>query len=433
MKKFPLLLVLILSLIFVGQEQAQALSIIHKSGAAFGSTTLISGNKAQTTLQQGAVKFVRHTKYTDNTQKKQESYKQLSGNFTRFVYTCPGYYMTRIYSDFEGKKQIGTIRIYVATSDLPSAPSSCAAVTPPPTPAPTPANPTPKPTPTPPAVEKVNTTHPNPLAVEPGNMIAEKFDYEAALEQMMLDFEGNTADPETSEYVNLYPEHIAPPPLEPYPFQNGHYDPLSDLGAFFPPPDPSWNIQNWDFSDPENTSYPLITVGNIGDGVYRDPEPINQDLEEDACVAAGGDIHYYEQYYDDAKDVNEDNTLCISHEEYNNCELVRYVATYRDGWSEQEDQNFENVAADLKQLLNFPSIYCKHLKNYMEPSYPYDPETTDNLMRASYEVAECADDSDACHELTADPFYTPSTAPVDPGEGGVVEPVDPGGGGSPRR
>lgn len=422
MKKFFAVFVFFFSFFIV--QDVSAMEIMRKEGTVFGATT-IESNRVQTMLPGGKTKFVRHVKYVDSTQKNQESYTQTSGNFTRFSYRCPGFYMTRTYSDYKGTKQTGTIRIYVAPGDIPNAPSHCAEVTPPPNNAPA----------APPAdVVKINTTHPNPLAIEPGNMINADYDFPDGVNSGIW---GQIADPGEPEYVAEFPEIIPDQPYtHTYPFEQGGYNPLDNFHTYYPLPGNVSSNQNWmnnvDFDD--ETTFPVgLSAGQMDGGMLKMPEIADKDLEGDACLDADANIYYYESYYDDYKDANEDNTLCISREEYANCDLVRYFATYRDGWDEYEDQNFANVSQDLKDLLSFPSIYCKHLTNYIEPSYPYDPVTEANLSRAAYQVNECADDSDACHDLLPDPYYTPTSAPVDPGNSGGGSTNPDGGGGSPRR
>ena len=106
-----------------------------------------------------SVKATRHAKYKDY---KFEQFEdslatKSSGSVTAFAAKCPGYYITRTYSDAQAKTQIGYIKYYIPTSvfthnsiDI----SQCSKVTEPPTNAAPPA-------------QTIHPTYPNPTTTEP--------------------------------------------------------------------------------------------------------------------------------------------------------------------------------------------------------------------------------------------------------------------------
>ena len=143
---------------FAYSDVADAAAIMQKTGSNFGTTTITNG-LVKTTLT-GNVKHIKHAKYTDAAMKNMTAYKQMSSggkNFTAFAYNCPGYYLTRIYSDAQGTKLVGVIQIYVKEFEVGSA-ATCEGIEEPPTPTPAP------------VTTKVNVTHPLPQKTETNNM-----------------------------------------------------------------------------------------------------------------------------------------------------------------------------------------------------------------------------------------------------------------------
>ena len=86
-------------------------------------------NKMKFTLS-GQVKAVRHAKYKDANYTQLEA-SGATGSNTRVVaysYTCPGYYITRMYSDKAGKNMMGYAKVYVPVSTFGSLPKGCSSV-----------------------------------------------------------------------------------------------------------------------------------------------------------------------------------------------------------------------------------------------------------------------------------------------------------------
>lgn len=139
--------------------ETHAIKVGNSSGGIFGQTVMKNG-VIYTPFTVRSVRYVRHTQFLTAEQDKPHAYKQASagngGPFTGFSYKCPGWYVTRAYSDNAGTNLLGYIRIYVAESD--SQGGGCAAIAKPPAKPPTMNNNT------------VNVTHPNPNKVENNNM-----------------------------------------------------------------------------------------------------------------------------------------------------------------------------------------------------------------------------------------------------------------------
>lgn len=155
MKKILMLLLFSFSLFFT--SQVEAAEILQQQGGGFSSPT-VQDNKVRINLSGGNVKYIRHTKYEQSSWTSPVAYKQLkaSSTFTGFAYSCPGYYMTRIYSDSAGTKLIGWVRVYVSNSDINNA--ACAPIVD-----------TSKAVP--PTTKKINVTHPSDVVKEPSKMI----------------------------------------------------------------------------------------------------------------------------------------------------------------------------------------------------------------------------------------------------------------------
>lgn len=152
-KIIPLLLLLIT--FFVLPHTADAASVIEKNGP-FGEPKIQNG---KVRVDVSGAKYLRHAKYADSSQTNVVQVAQVSkSNLTGFAYSCPGYYLTRAYSDSAGTKLIGYIRVQVVSSDVTT--KGCPAVSE-------------KPTTTAPPATKVNKTHPVPEVSEPKNMIGD--------------------------------------------------------------------------------------------------------------------------------------------------------------------------------------------------------------------------------------------------------------------
>lgn len=438
MRKIVFILSLLLCYVVVDMSDiADAADVLSKNGSVFGTPQNQGGNKVYVPFTPNKVKFVRHTKYLDSSQTKQSDYQQARGNRAGVSYRCAGYYMTRVYSDLNGTNLIGTLRIYVKASDVPNS-THCDAVTPPPNNAPAT-----KPSST--VVKKINVTHPNPVVIEPRNTIKtnkidnNEIDIDSLLALEIAENEKwlkmmQQGDPGDSNYVEPFPV-IEPevPYVYYYPFENPYYDPVDNFYSFYVAPQSQWpDVSTWNLNIIGSLPY-LRSDGYADESVFKNKNQVSvdKDLEGDACLDADANIYYYEEYYDDEKDAHEDNTLCISRAEYYSCDLVRYVAIHRDGWSELDDARFENVASDLRSLVSFPLEYCNVMPNYIEPdAQPYDPFSSEAVFRNAYQIIECTNDDDSCDELVPDPYYTPSTAPED--GSGETNP-NPSDGGSPRR
>lgn len=151
--------VLLLIITFFGlQQTADAASVIDKSGSVFGSPKSFEG-KIRIDLSGGTIKYLRHAKYTNKSMKTAVQVAQVRGsNITGFAYNCPGYYLTRAYSDSAGTKLVGYIRVQVVASDVTT--KGCAPVSESPVTSPPPKN-------------TVNQTHPVPEVEETNNMIGD--------------------------------------------------------------------------------------------------------------------------------------------------------------------------------------------------------------------------------------------------------------------
>lgn len=149
------LFILVAAFSFV--SAADAATVLQKSGSQFGTPTVTNG-LVKTNLT-GTVKYIRHAKYGDSSMSTLLAHKQMTaggGNFKAFAYSCPGYYVTRVYSDSKGTKLVGVIKVYVKTSDLPN--NKCEKIQE--------SSGTPAPT-----TAKINITHPVPHKQESNNMV----------------------------------------------------------------------------------------------------------------------------------------------------------------------------------------------------------------------------------------------------------------------
>lgn len=154
MKKMLVVLMLFLGF-FTFSQAADAATIISQSGGIFSSPQ-VAQNKVKINMNTSAVKYVRHTKYNDSSWTDPAAYKQLkaTSNYTGFAYSCPGYYMTRVYSDSNGTNMIGFIRVYVSDTDIKNA--SCDRV---------------EPEDRTPPRHQINVTHPSDTVKEPTKMV----------------------------------------------------------------------------------------------------------------------------------------------------------------------------------------------------------------------------------------------------------------------
>lgn len=181
-KAVTILLVLITFL--TSTQLAEAASIIEKTSSVFSELRKFDG-KIRVDIKGATVKYLRHAKYTSKDQKNAVQVAQVKGNnITGFAYNCPGYYLTRAYSDSAGTKLVGYIRVQVVASDVTT--KGCPAVS------------EAKPS-TPPPV--INKTHPIPEVEEPKNMVKDGQDYNDGSTG------GGTKPPvenpkETPEYLN---------------------------------------------------------------------------------------------------------------------------------------------------------------------------------------------------------------------------------------
>ena len=155
--RFTVYCLFVLVALFSFMDTTHAATVMQKSGSQFGTPTVTNGI-LKTNLT-GTVKYIRHAKYGDPQMSYITAHKQMSaggGTFKAFAYSCPGYYITRIYSDARGTKLVGVIKVYVKTGEVGN--SSCEQiddVTQPP----------------PPSTAKINVTHPVPHKVETNNMV----------------------------------------------------------------------------------------------------------------------------------------------------------------------------------------------------------------------------------------------------------------------
>lgn len=151
---------LVLLTFFASPEFAFAASVIEKTSSIFSEPKKFDG-KIRVDISGATVKYVRHAKYSTKAQTTVVQAAQVKGNnITGFAYNCPGYYLTRAYSDSAGTKLIGYIRVQVVASDVTT--KGCPAVS------------EAKPS-TPPPI--INKTHPIPDVDEPGNMVKDGKDY----------------------------------------------------------------------------------------------------------------------------------------------------------------------------------------------------------------------------------------------------------------
>lgn len=157
-KAITILLVLIT---FVTSTQiVEAASIIEKTSSVFSEPRKHDG-KIRIDVKPGTVKYLRHAKYTSKDQKTAVQVAQVKGDkITGFAYSCPGYYLTRAYSDSAGTKLVGYVRVQVISGDVTT--KGCPAVS------------EAKPSPPPPVINK---THPIPEVDEPKNMVKDGQDY----------------------------------------------------------------------------------------------------------------------------------------------------------------------------------------------------------------------------------------------------------------
>lgn len=161
MKKAILLLFLVLSLFIV--KQVDAAEILQTNGIGrYVTGPTLSKYQAKFEISSSlGIKSIRHTKYDSATWDKVVAFKQIYTNetYSGFAYNCPGYYMTRFYSDTKGTSLIGWIRAYVAQNDITVASGNkCTDITD-----------TSKTLPD--SSDIFNVTHANDLVVEPNKMI----------------------------------------------------------------------------------------------------------------------------------------------------------------------------------------------------------------------------------------------------------------------
>lgn len=152
MRKF--LVVLMALVTFLNATQiAQAVSVVEKTSSIFSAPRQYDG-KIRIDITGATVKYVRHAKYDDSRQTNVVQVAQVRADkITGFAYSCPGYYLTRAYSDSNGTKLLGYIRVHVKEGDVTT--KGCPKVE----------NEEPK---APPPV--INKTHPVPTVEEEGNM-----------------------------------------------------------------------------------------------------------------------------------------------------------------------------------------------------------------------------------------------------------------------
>lgn len=156
MKKIATVLLLLITF-FSLQNTADAASVIEKNGNVFGQPKSFQG-KIRVDISGGSVKYVRHAKYLDKSMKTAVQVAQVKGNkITGFAYNCPGYYLTRVYSDSAGTNMIGYIRVQVVASDVTT--KGCQKVS--------------EATATPPPSNTINQTHPVPEIEEKNNMVGD--------------------------------------------------------------------------------------------------------------------------------------------------------------------------------------------------------------------------------------------------------------------
>lgn len=156
------LVVLMALVTFLNATQiAQAASVVEKTSSIFSAPKQYDG-KIRIDITGSTVKYVRHAKYDDREQTNVVQVAQVRGDkITGFAYSCPGFYLTRAYSDSAGTKLLGYIRVYVKEGDVTT--KGCPKID----------EGEPK---TPPAV--INKTHPVPTIEEPKNMVKDGKDYD---------------------------------------------------------------------------------------------------------------------------------------------------------------------------------------------------------------------------------------------------------------
>ncbi len=152
MKKMIAILLVLIT--FINSTQiANAASVIDKTSSIFSEPRSYDG-KIRIDIKGATVKYVRHAKYDDSRQTNVVQVAQVRADkITGFAYSCPGYYLTRAYSDSNGTKLLGYIRVHVKEGDVTT--KGCPKVE----------NEEPK---APPPV--INKTHPVPTVEEEGNM-----------------------------------------------------------------------------------------------------------------------------------------------------------------------------------------------------------------------------------------------------------------------
>lgn len=177
--------------IFLAPQVADAAQILQSSNSSMFGNPQINENKALIKINSSGVKYIRHTKYEQSNWKGPTAYKQLRAttSFTAFAYSCPGYYMTRVYSDSAGTNMIGWVRTYVANSDIKN--SSCAQLyddskT------------------LPPSTQKINVTHPSDTVEEPSKMVSSTAPVSASTpivrdtsDEDLIEYQAGQVDPAT--------------------------------------------------------------------------------------------------------------------------------------------------------------------------------------------------------------------------------------------
>lgn len=154
--------IMLIFITFITSTQiVEAASVIEKTSSIFSEPRKHDG-KIRIDVKSGTVKFLRHAKYTSKDQKTAVQVAQVKGDkITGFAYNCPGYYLTRAYSDSAGTKLVGYVRVQVVSGDVTT--KGCPAVS------------EAKPSPPPPIINK---THPVPDVDEPKNMVKDGKDYD---------------------------------------------------------------------------------------------------------------------------------------------------------------------------------------------------------------------------------------------------------------
>lgn len=185
MKRIVMVLTLLLSFAIFAQS-VDAAQVLKKTSNLFGEPKVTS--QGVEVVLSGTVKYIQHAKYLSPDFKIPDDVGITRANtrITRTVYTCPGYYTSRIYSDTRGQQLLGYQQIYVSAADIKN--SNCDSIKlPPNTPPPTTEKPDPPISVTPPAPK--SDTHPIPS------------------------FEGVTSTP-TATKPKITPEVKPPPPTQ---------------------------------------------------------------------------------------------------------------------------------------------------------------------------------------------------------------------------